>query len=92
MSFGVPIVTFVEMLTKHFGVPIIMGMTPKDVLDYFGGLSATARALGCKPQSVIEWVSAGRVPEGRQYQVELATGGRLRASKPAMRVPANKTV
>ena len=61
-------------------------MTPKDLIEFFGTLSETARALGCKPQTVSEWVSAGEVPEGRQYQAELATGGLLRASKPALRI------
>ena len=60
-------------------------MTPKDLLEFFGSLSATARALGCKPQTVSEWIEHGKVPEGRQYQAELATGGMLRASKPALR-------
>lgn len=60
-------------------------MTPKDLLDHFGTLTSIARALGCKPQTVSEWIESGRVPEGRQYQAELATKGALRASKPAMR-------
>jgi DNA-binding transcriptional regulator YdaS (Cro superfamily) len=60
-------------------------MSPKTVIEFYGGLSATARALGCKPQTVSEWVDNGEVPEGRQYQIELATNGALRADKPALR-------
>jgi DNA-binding transcriptional regulator YdaS (Cro superfamily) len=60
-------------------------MTPKDLIAFFGSLSAVARALGCKPQTVSGWIEAGEVPEGRQYQAELATEGRLRAARPALR-------
>lgn len=54
-------------------------MTPDELIAHFGGISATARALGVKPPSVSEWKAAGRVPPGRQYQVEVVTGGALRA-------------
>ena len=60
-------------------------MTPKDVLEYFGTQTAIAHAVGCKQSSVAEWFDKGEVPEGRQYQIELATDGRLRATKPALR-------
>lgn len=60
-------------------------MTPKDLIDYFGGISKAARALGCKPQTIHDWIDSGQVPEGRQYQAELATGGQLRAARPALR-------
>ena len=60
-------------------------MTPKELIEFFGGQAATARAVGCAQSSVAEWVVNGAVPEGRQYQVELATKGQLRASKPALR-------
>jgi len=65
-------------------------MTPKDVIDYFGGQTSTALALGIKPHSVFGWIEAGEVPECRQYQIEMATGGKLRASKPALRVTADE--
>lgn len=62
-------------------------MTPQDLINFFGSMSAVARALGCKPQTVSEWVAAGKVPEGRQYQAEIATTGKLCAEKPALRIP-----
>lgn len=60
-------------------------MTPNDVLVEFKTQTNIARALGIKPSSVAEWFKDGEVPEGRQYQIELATMGRLRASKPPLR-------
>lgn len=46
--------------------------------------------LGCKQPSIAEWFDKGEVPEGRQYQLELATGGVLKANKPANRNPADE--
>lgn len=60
-------------------------MTPQEVLRYFGTQSNIAKAVGCKDSSVSEWFDKGEVPEGRQYQIELATRGFLRASKPPLR-------
>lgn len=61
---------------------IIAAMTPRDVIDHFVTQTATAEALGIAQSSVAGWVAAGRVPIGRQYQIELATGGALKAEKP----------
>jgi len=62
-------------------------MTPQQVLKYFGTQAEIARVLGCKQPSVAEWfLPDGKVPEGRQYQLEIATGGALKAEKPANRV------
>lgn len=66
-------------------------MTPQQVLDHFKTQAEIARVLGCKQPSVAEWFDKGEVPEGRQYQLELATNGTLRADKPANRNPADET-
>lgn len=60
-------------------------MTPNAVIEHFGSITKTAQALGIKPPSVCEWLTRGRVPEVRQYQIEQATGGMLRAERPALR-------
>lgn len=60
-------------------------MSPRQVLDYFGTRARAARVLGCSQPAMIEWEQTGEVPEGRQYQIELATGGALRADLPADR-------
>lgn len=61
-------------------------MTKKEALEYFGSNNALSAALGCVPSSVSEW--ADTLPEGRQYQIELATRGKLKADKPALRAKA----
>jgi len=60
-------------------------MTPQDVLAHFRTQAEIARVLGCAQSSVAEWFDAGKVPDGRQYQLELATRGALRADRPANR-------
>ena len=60
-------------------------MTAKELISFFGGVAAAARALGVKDPSVSQWKATGVVPELRQYQAEIASGGRLKAEKPARR-------
>lgn len=60
-------------------------MTPEQLISHFGSVSATARALGVKDPSVSEWKTSGIVPDLRQYQAEIATKGKLKADKPALR-------
>jgi DNA-binding transcriptional regulator YdaS (Cro superfamily) len=60
-------------------------MSPKEALDHFKTQAEIARVLGVKPPSVSEWFDLGVFPEGRQYQLELATKGKLRADLPANR-------
>lgn len=62
-------------------------MTADELISFFGGVAATARALGVKDPSVSEWKATGVVPELRQYQAEIASGGQLKADKPACRSP-----
>jgi DNA-binding transcriptional regulator YdaS (Cro superfamily) len=66
-------------------------MNPRQVVDHFGTQTATADALGIAQSSVAGWIDAGEVPEPRQYQIELATGGMLRADKPALRINKAKS-
>jgi hypothetical protein len=60
-------------------------MTVDELIAHFGSVSATARALGVKDPSVSEWKATGVVPELRQYQAEIASGGKLKADTPALR-------
>ncbi len=65
------------------------GMTPQQIESYFGSKPEIAKVLGCSLASVYEWFDEDRgVPEGRQYQIELATKGKLKAEKPANRAKA----
>ena len=61
-------------------------MSPKQALDYYGSQAELARVCGIKQPSVAEWFDAGEIPEGRQYQLVLASGGALKADKPANRL------
>ena len=65
-------------------------MTPKQVIRFFGGIPNTAYALGVALPSVYDWLDANEVPELRQYQVELATEGKLRSKVPALRQARTK--
>ncbi len=61
-------------------------MSPKQVIEHFGGIPKTAQALGLKAPTIYDWLETGEVPEARQYQIEMASDGALRADKPALRV------
>jgi len=58
-------------------------MTKQEAVAYFGSLTGLAKALGCSLSTSGEWDKA--IPMGRQYQIELATKGKLKADKPALR-------
>jgi DNA-binding transcriptional regulator YdaS (Cro superfamily) len=60
-------------------------MSPEQAIKFFGTQAELARVLGVKQPSIAEWKEAGEIPEARQYQIELATNGELRADKPANR-------
>lgn len=62
-------------------------MTPAQVLEHYGTQAEIARVLGCKQPSIAEWFEKGEVPDGRQYQLEIASDGALKADKPANRKP-----
>jgi DNA-binding transcriptional regulator YdaS (Cro superfamily) len=60
-------------------------MNPRQLLAYFGSKRSAARALGITVPAIDQWEAAGAIPELRQYQIELATAGGLRADLPADR-------
>nr|DAE10034.1 MAG TPA: DNA-binding transcriptional regulator [Siphoviridae sp. ct4sp3] len=51
-------------------------MRKQDVIKFFGGVCKTAAVLGIKHPSVSEWPEV--IPEGRAYQIEKITKGKLR--------------
>lgn len=53
-------------------------MKKQDALDHFGGVVGLAKALGCKPQAISQWGET--IPKGRAYQIEVLTGGKLKAN------------
>jgi predicted site-specific integrase-resolvase len=58
-------------------------MEPQNVVDYFGGITQTARALDISYQAVRKWIKSGEVPIQRQYQIQVITDGELEADSPA---------
>jgi len=53
-------------------------MKKQDVLSHFGGVTKTANALGINKATVSCWGEV--IPKGRAYQIEVLTGGQLKAN------------
>lgn len=53
-------------------------MTTAEVVEFFGSKAAVAKALGIKLPSVSEW--GDEPPRARQYQLQVMTKGKLKAS------------
>ncbi|MFM5138446.1 Cro/CI family transcriptional regulator [Aeromonas rivipollensis] len=60
-------------------------MKKDEAIKHFGGVVQLAVALGIRSQSVSQW--GHDVPQGRAFQIELLTGGQLKA-KPSKPNPA----
>lgn len=54
-------------------------MTTKEAIEHFGGIKALADALGMWPHPIYQW--GDRPPMARQYEIEVKTGGKLKADK-----------
>jgi len=55
-------------------------VTLEDVLDHFHTTkSGMAEILGCTPGAITQW--EGKIPMGRQWQIEAKTKGKLKADK-----------
>jgi len=58
-------------------------MTLKQLHRYYGSQVEIGRALGLSRATVNQWFRRNNIPLGRQYQIELATGGKLKADSRA---------
>jgi hypothetical protein len=57
-------------------------MNIKDVLIYFNFRQTNvARALGVSRGCISHWYKIGRIPYGKQCELELITDGKLKANK-----------
>lgn len=63
-------------------------MTIHEVLEYFGGIQPTANAVGVTFQSVHQWKQSEKVPEGRQWQIQTLSAGRLTVDREFLDRPA----
>ena len=52
-------------------------MKLSEAIAHFGTEAEMARKLGIRPQAVYQW--DGKVPKGRQYQIQILTKGKLKA-------------
>lgn len=55
-------------------------MDTNDLREHFGSLTAAAKAIGTSIQVVSAWNTKNRIPIGRQYEIQVLTGGKLRAA------------
>ena len=62
-------------------------MTVDDVINHFGPTQpGAAQRLGVTSQALSYWRRAG-IPMVRQYQIEVLSGGKLRADRPSPTEP-----
>lgn len=52
-------------------------MRTKDAIDHYGSVLALAAALRIWPHNIKRW--GDEVPEARAYELEVKTGGKLKA-------------
>ncbi|UCM51871.1 Cro/CI family transcriptional regulator [Aeromonas dhakensis] len=53
-------------------------MKKEDAISYFGSAAELARTLNISEPAVSRWGSD--IPKGRTYQIEVLTGGKLKAT------------
>ena len=61
-------------------------MKTASAIEKFGNVQALADALDISPQAIYQW--GDEVPEGRAFQIEVLTGGELKAGPQEQGAPA----
>ena len=56
-------------------------MTPSEVVAHFGSVRRVTETLGITQQAFSNWQRRGYIPLGRQYELQILTGGRLVAER-----------
>jgi DNA-binding transcriptional regulator YdaS (Cro superfamily) len=54
-------------------------MSPSQAIEHFGSQQAVADALAISQPAVARWLEREEIPAGRQAQLQIITGGKLRA-------------
>lgn len=52
-------------------------MTPAEIIEYFGCRTEAANKIGVTYEAVRQWVHQNKIPQLRQCQIEIITGGTL---------------
>lgn len=69
-------------------------MSPQQLVEYFGGedggIASAARALKLAAPSIHGWIDKGEIPIDRQCQIEIVTGGALRADRDETGMPVKR--
>ena len=53
-------------------------MRLEEAVEYFGGIKALSDILGVWPATIYQWRErGGEIPRGRQYELQVKTGGAL---------------
>ena len=55
-------------------------MTPKQVIDHYGGQRQAAQALKITRQCVNYWLHSGKIPPRTQAWIQFLTGDKLKVS------------
>jgi DNA-binding transcriptional regulator YdaS (Cro superfamily) len=58
-------------------------MSPDAAIQHFGSQTALAKAVGVVQPTVSGWRTDGKIPEPRQFQIEVLTHGKLKADREA---------
>jgi hypothetical protein len=56
-------------------------MDVHQVIQHFGGVAPTSRALDISYQAVKEWVDKGQIPLSRQWQLQVLTKGAFKVDR-----------
>lgn len=62
----------------------------QEVLEHFGSQANIARAADTTVAVVWAWKDKDRIPLGRQYQIQVLTGGKLRADPAHAMTPTGR--
>ena len=54
-------------------------MKTEDVINHFGGVAATAKALQCTTSAIYQWGEL--VPKPRWFEIEVKSGGAVKAPR-----------
>jgi len=52
-------------------------MTVDQVINYFGTKAEIAKRLNISYQAVQQWTESGKVPKGRQFELQILSDGQL---------------